>query len=203
MKGYYFITDSVLSRAGNISDVKNAVAAGVKVVQYRNKSASTLVLYKEALTLRKICKNITFIINDRLDIALASDADGVHIGQDDMPYKVARKMLGDKKIIGVTVHNLKEALKAQKHGADYLGFSPVFSTKTKLDAGRPAGPKLLSEIKKKVSIPVVAIGGINLLNVQDVISAGADGLCAISAVVCSNDVKSQIKKFQKLFLSSL
>lgn len=199
MKGYYFITDSSLSRAGNISDVKNALKAGVEIIQYRNKHASTKEMFEEALKLRKICKDATFLINDRVDIALAIGADGVHIGNDDMPYGVARKLLGKKKIIGVTVHSVKEAVEAQKMGADYLGVSPIFSTDTKKDAGIPVGVELIKEIKRFVSIPIIAIGGINLSNASGVIRAGADGLCAISAVVTKRDVKKEIQKFQELF----
>lgn len=201
ISGYYFITDSALSRKGNISDVKAAVSAGVKVVQYRNKNGSTREMFAEALKLKKICKGITFIINDRLDIALAVEADGVHIGQDDLPYETARKMLGKKKVIGVTVHNAEEAVTAGKNGADYLGVSPVFSTDTKSDAGKPAGVALIEKIKNSLgrTIHVIAIGGINLSNAAGVVNAGADGLCAISAVVTKDDVKGKIKEFQKLF----
>jgi len=199
IKGYYFITDSDLSKSGNISDVKNVVESGVGVVQYRNKSGSTKEMYEEAVKLKEICKNIIFLINDRIDIAIAVDADGVHIGQDDMPYKVARKMLGKNKIIGVTVHNVQEAKDAEKIGADYLGVSPVFSTDTKPDAGKPAGINIIKDIKRICKIPLIAIGGINLLNAEEVVKAGADGLCAISAVVAKGDVKAEIIKFQKLF----
>jgi thiamine-phosphate pyrophosphorylase len=199
MKGYYFITDSGLSRSGNIGDVEQAERCGVEVVQYRNKNAETLEMYKEALTLREICKKAAFLINDRIDIALAVDADGVHLGQSDMPYRAARKMLGSDKIIGITVHSLSEALEAQRLGADYLGISPVFSTRTKSDAGKPAGITLVEEIRAKVDIPLIAIGGINLSNAPEVIRAGADGICAISAVVAKGDVGREIRKFQELF----
>ncbi|MFH1198747.1 MAG: thiamine phosphate synthase [Candidatus Omnitrophota bacterium] len=200
MIGYYFITDAKLSRAGNVSDVRNAVKAGVKFIQYRNKCASTREMLDEALILRKICTKAKLIINDRVDIALAVNADGVHLGQDDLPCNIARKLLGKKKIIGVTVHSLKEALAAWKQGVDYLGVSPIFTTGTKLDAGKPAGVKLIREIKKCISIPVVAIGGINLSNAQDVIAFGADGLCAISAVIQKRDVKKEIEKFQNIIM---
>jgi thiamine-phosphate pyrophosphorylase len=199
MIGYYFITDAKLSRAGNISDVKKALKAGVKMVQYREKEASTKEMYEEALKLRKICKNVTFLINDRIDIALAVDADGVHIGQEDLPYVTARKLLGRKKLIGITVHNLKEALEAQRLGADYLGVSPIFSTKTKLDSKKPVGVSLIKKIRKHITIPMVAIGGINIFNAKEVVKAGADGLCAISAVVTQQNVKQEIEKFQLLF----
>jgi thiamine-phosphate pyrophosphorylase len=200
IRGYYFITDSSLSKAGNISDARNAVSAGVTVIQYRNKTGSTLEMYEEAAAIRRIASGrCSFLINDRIDIALAVNADGIHIGQDDMPYAAARKLLGKKKIIGVTVHNAAEAADAQYAGADYIGVSPIFATSTKQDAGRPAGIELIREIKKLVKIPVIAIGGINLDNATDVVAAGADGLCAISAVVAGGNVREEIKKFQRLF----
>ena len=199
MKGYYFITDSSLSRAGNISDVKQAEACSVCAVQYRNKNAETREMYIEAVRLREICRNAPFLINDRIDIALAVDADGVHLGQLDMPYRAARKMLGPEKIIGITVHNISEAMEAQLSGADYLGISPIFQTATKSDAGKPAGIALIEEIRARIDIPLIAIGGINLSNAPEVVRAGADGLCAISAVVAKEDVNGEIKRFQELF----
>jgi thiamine-phosphate pyrophosphorylase len=199
IKGYYFITDDALSRAGNLSDVKNAVSAGVTVVQYRNKSGSTRQMHEEALALNEICKDILFIVNDRIDIALSAGAGGVHIGQDDMPYESARKLLGPHKTIGVTVHNLEEALEAERLGADYLGTSPIFSTSTKTDAGAPCGVATIAEIKKKCRIPVVAIGGITMENAPEVIRAGADAICAISAVVARDNVREEIEKINELF----
>lgn len=199
MKGYYFITDSFLSRSGIVSDAKAALRAGVKVVQYREKSASSRQMYEEAKILRKLCAGVTFLVNDRIDIALSVGADGVHIGQCDLALPIARKLLGKKKIIGVTVHNLKEALTAQAQGADYLAVAPIFATRTKKDAGKPAGIGLLARIKQKVAIPVVAIGGINLAHADKVVHAGADAFCAISEVVKKSDVKAEIKKFQRYF----
>lgn len=200
VRGYYFITDARLSRAGNISDVKNALEADVSVVQYRNKEGSTKGLYEEALKLKKLCRNkAIFLINDRVDIALAVDADGVHIGTEDMPYVIARKLLGKNKIIGLTVHNIEEAKEAERLGADYISVSPIFATGTKKDAGAPVGVGLIKKTKKIVNVPVIAIGGITLDNAVEVVRAGADGLCAISAVVTKKDVKKEIEKFQKLF----
>jgi len=199
MKGFYFITDSRLSRRSNIGDVKNALAAKVEAVQYREKSLSTKEMYEEALILRKICKNAVFLINDRVDIALSVDADGVHIGQEDLPYRLARQLLGKKKIIGLTVHNLEEAAEAQELGADYIGVSPIFSTKTKKDAGRAAGVALIKKIRKSISLPIVAIGGINLSNAPQVIAAGADCICAISAVLTKPNIRAEIERFQRLW----
>jgi thiamine-phosphate pyrophosphorylase len=199
VKGYYFVTDSTLSRAGNVSDVRTAVACGVSTIQYRAKNVETREMIEEALALREICKDAVFLVNDRVDVALAVNADGVHLGQSDMPFSLARKILGKGKIIGVTVHDVDEALKAEARGADYLGVSPVFSTATKPDAGTPAGVALIREIRLRVSLPLVAIGGINLFNAAEVIRAGADSLCAISCVVASDDPAAQIRNIQELF----
>ncbi|MEI8349564.1 MAG: thiamine phosphate synthase [Candidatus Omnitrophota bacterium] len=202
MKGYYFITDAILSRAGNFSDVRNALRAGVRVVQYRNKCGSTKAMHEEALSLRALCKDILFIINDRIDIALSVGADGVHLGQEDLPYASARKLLGKKKIIGMTVHSVAEAKRAQSLGADYIGVSPIFTTQTKNDAGKALGVTIIEKIKKEVQLPLVAVGGIDLINAAFVITAGADSLCAISAVIRKANVKNEIEKFQRLFKNS-
>ncbi|MBN1498508.1 MAG: thiamine phosphate synthase [Spirochaetes bacterium] len=201
MKGYYFITDAGLSAAGVMSDVENAVASGVAVIQYRNKSAETRALYDEARRIAEICTGTgsLFVINDRVDIALAVGAGGVHIGTDDLPYREARRILGRDRIIGVTVHTVSEAREAESMGADYLGVSPVFATGTKADAGAPCGVAVLSEIRRACSVPLVAIGGIDLSNAGEVIAAGADMVCAISAVVTKPDVKAEILKFQRKF----
>jgi len=201
VKGYYFITDTELSLAGNENDVLCAVSCGVEVVQYRNKNAETRQMYEEAVLLRKICLDCgcIFLVNDRVDIALATQADGVHLGQSDMPCLAARKLLGSESIIGVTVHNLAEALAAESMGADYLGVSPIFQTATKPDAGKPAGIRLIEEIRAEVTIPLIAIGGINHFNAGEVVRAGADGLCAISCVVAKENVRDEILKFQDIF----
>ena len=199
IRGYYFITDSGLSRAGNISDIEQALKAKTGVVQYRNKTSNTREFYEEAIALRQICKNATFLINDRLDIALACNADGVHLGQSDMPYQTARELLGPDKIIGLTVHSLEDALEAQEMGADYIGVAPIFATSTKSDAGTPVGIEGLKEICQKVKLPVVAIGGIDLSNAKSVINAGADSICAISAVITKENVCAEVNKFQALF----
>ena len=199
MKGYYFITDASLSRAGNLSDVAQAMAAGVRVVQYRQKQGRLPDLVAEARQLRRLCRHNLFLINDRVDVALEVEADGIHLGQEDLSCLEARNLLGPDKIIGVTVHNLAEALAAQAGGADYLGVSPIFSTATKADAGLPAGVALVAAIRRRVSIPLVAIGGITLDNAPAVIGAGADMVCAISAVVTKAEVQREIEKFQTLF----
>ncbi len=201
MKGYYFISDSSLSAAGIMSDVKSAINAGARLIQYREKNTETSVMYERAGTIMTMCRNTgsKLIINDRIDIAMAVNAHGVHIGQSDMPYEAARRLLGDDKIIGVTVHNSDEALEAEKLGADYLGVSPIFATGTKNDAGAPCGLTVLEEIRSRCSIPIAAIGGIALDNVDEVIKAGADMLCMISAVITADDVTAEILRIQNKF----
>ncbi len=164
MRGYYFITEASLSRAGNLSDVAAAVAAKVRVVQYRQKQGLTGELVAEARQLRELCRGTLFLVNDRVDLALEVGADGVHLGQEDLSCHEARQRMGPDKIIGVTVHSVAEALAAQAGGADYLGVSPIFSTATKADAGAPTGVALLAEIRRQVTLPLVAIGGITLAN---------------------------------------
>jgi len=199
MRGFYFITHRPLSPAGLVADVATAVAAGVTVVQYRDKEADGRTLYTEARRLREVCRGILFLVNDRVDVALAVDADGVHLGQRDLPCPVARRLLGPRKIIGVTVSSLAEARQAIRDGADYLGVSPIFATRTKADAGPPAGLRLLAEIRAETGLPLIAIGGITLENAPEVVAAGADGLCAISALYARGELGEAIREFQRLF----
>jgi len=193
---FYLVTDSGLSKKGTLSDVREAVESGCRIVQYREKDKSTKEMVEEASKIKKICSGrAIFLINDRIDVALAVDADGVHIGQDDIPIELARKLLGKDKIIGLSVNNKEEAILAEKAGADYLGLGPIFDTSTKKDAGNGIGPLKIKEAKDAVKIPVVAIGGINKENCESVLQNGADSLVAISAVVCSDDVKKETKYF--------
>jgi thiamine-phosphate pyrophosphorylase len=199
LQGYYFVTDAGLSRAGNLSDVARAAAAGVGTVQYRAKAGSTRALYEEARALREVCRPALFLVNDRVDLALAVGADGVHLGQDDLSCEVARGLLGPHRVIGVTVHTVAEAVAAERDGADYVGVAPIFSTLTKADAGAPGGLELVRSVRAAVALPLVAIGGIDLANAPGVIAAGADAICAISAVVRAVDVAVEIAEFQRLF----
>jgi thiamine-phosphate pyrophosphorylase len=193
---FYFVTDSGLSKAGILSDVEKAVAAGCRIVQYREKSLSTKEMILEAAKIKEICGNeAIFLVNDRVDVALAVDADGVHIGQEDMPIETARSLLGPDKIIGLSVNNVEEALDAEKMSADYVGLGPIFNTSTKKDAGNGIGPESIHPVKDAVRIPVVAIGGINKQNSESVVIGGADSLVAISAVVCSDDVEKETRDF--------
>ena len=185
--GLCFITDHNTGGLSFLDMTQAVLRARVGWVQYRDKNASRRKVYEEAIKLKDLAgkHNAVFIVNDYSDIALAVDADGVHLGQDDLPVKEARKILGKGKIIGVSTHCIEQALEAEQAGADYIGFGPVFHTSTK-DAGNPRGTVLLGEIKNKVSIPVVAIGGINLENIHSVLETGVDAVAVASAILKGN-----------------
>lgn len=172
-----------------------AMQAGVKWVQYRDKERSRRDIYEESIRLMDMAKKFgaVLIINDHPDIGLAADADGVHLGQDDLPAKEARKIMGKSRIIGVSTHTVKQARDAERNGADYIGFGPVFYTTTK-DAGRPQGIEMLREIKSQVRIPVVAIGGITAENIGPVLEAGADAV-AVSSAILRGDIGENAKRF--------
>jgi thiamine-phosphate pyrophosphorylase len=138
-----------------------------------------------------------FIVNDRIDVALACGADGVHLGQDDIRVGVARQISPPGFIIGVSVGTVDEAVRAEQEGADYIAISPIFSTDSKKDAGQGRGLDVLREIRRSVSVPVIAIGGINLDNVHEVIATGADGVAVISVVVGSRNITAAARKLRK------
>lgn len=199
---YYFITDAKLTRKDIFSDVENAVCAGCRIIQYREKEKTDEEMIEESRQIKELCGNKAFfIVNDRVDIALAVDADGVHLGQADLEVSTARKVLG-RKILGVTVHDLEEARRAVDGGADYLGVSPIFPTTTKSDAGKACGTELIEKIRDEVNLPIVAIGGITKQNTSRVIRAGANSVAAISAVVCSDDVEREVGEFIRIIRES-
>jgi len=178
--------------------MSSAIAAGVRFFQYRNKKADRRHTYDVALRLAILAREsgVLFIVNDHPDIALAAGADGVHLGQDDLPIDIARKVLGSEKIIGISTHSQEQACEAQYHGADYVGFGPVFPTTTK-DAGALQGVEKVGLIRKCLSIPILAIGGINRGNVSDVMAAGADGVAVISAILSAPDIKEASAELAK------
>lgn len=190
---FYFITDETLSVNGVLDDVKEALLAGANFVQYRDKNGSTKHMHETGMRIRELCTKYgaKYIVNDRLDIALSTGADGVHIGQDDMPLKAAREILPHA-IIGVSCGTLEDAERAVN--ADYLGVTPIYPTSTKPDAGTPVGLNTLQHIAKGVNIPIVAIGGITLERVEEVMKAGATSVSAISATV-GDDVQNKVSEF--------
>lgn len=199
--GLCFITDRKASRLSHEEMVVRALKAGVRWVQFRDKEGSRREIYEESGSLRSITKDFdaVFIVNDHPDIALSVDADGVHLGQDDLPLKEARKIMGNSKLIGVSTHNLDQAIDAEKNGADYIGFGPVFDTMTK-DAGRPKGIGMLREIKNLVHIPVVAIGGISRNNAMSVFGTGADAVAVASAIL-GGDIGNNARRFLEIIRS--
>jgi thiamine-phosphate pyrophosphorylase len=169
--------------------MQQALAAGVRFFQYRNKNGLRKAVFETSLLLAKIARDAhaLFIVNDHTDIAVAVDADGVHLGQDDLPIASARKLLGENKLIGISTHSLAQAQEAERSGADYIGFGPVFPTLTK-DAGSAKEIAGLRTVVSSVAIPVIAIGGVDHQNVRDVIEAGAQGAAVISAVLRAEDI---------------
>jgi len=201
--GLYIITDEILAPGcSHIQIAKESLSGGAKIIQLREKRRSGRELYPLAQEIRSRCSqyNARFIVNDRLDIALASGADGVHLGQDDLPLSAARRLAPRPFLIGVSVGTVEEAVLAEREGADYLGVGPVYPTGTKPDAGPPVGPELIRIIRAAVTIPIVAIGGITLSNAGDVLAAGADGIAVISAVICSPDIAAASRKFADLMV---
>ena len=186
----YLVTDRGLARGRSTLDiVRAAVKGGVTCVQLREKECSTREFIEQALTIKDFLKmhRVPLIINDRLDVAQAVAADGVHLGQTDMPLATAKSILGDAMIIGISAESLEDAIEAEKGGADYLGVSPIYATPTKTDTAPPLGLEGLSEIRQAVKIPLVAIGGVNRTNSADVIRHGADGVAVVSAIVAADD----------------
>lgn len=196
---YYFITDRTLSRRNVIEDVEAALRAGVRVVQYREKTLPAGPMIDEARKIAELCRNrALFIVNDRLDVALASNADGVHLGPDDIELEDARRILGKGKIIGVSVSSVEEAKRCEELGADYVSLSPIFATATKKDAGQPLGIAAIREAGQKLRIPFTVIGGINQGNLPDVLDAGATSVCMMSAVLKAKDVEAEIRKVRRV-----
>lgn len=198
--GVYLVTDQSLSLGRRTADiVRDAVAGGATIVQLREKKASTRTFYEEALEVKRVLKGtgVPLIINDRLDIALAIDAEGVHVGNSDMPISMVRQLVGANKIVGLSIESLDDAKKEDIQYADYLGVSPVFSTTTKLDIAVPLGLEGTKIVTQMTGLPTVGIGGINLHNAAEVIAAGASGVAVVSAIVSQDDVvaaTSQLKR---------
>jgi thiamine-phosphate pyrophosphorylase len=196
----YLVTDrGMLNGADLFQAVGEAIRGGVTLLQLREKDVSSSDFYSIAVEMKKLAKSyqVPLIINDRLDIALAVDADGLHVGQEDLPLAVARKLLGPGKILGYSVSNLIEAEYGEKHGADYLGAGPVYHTGSKETAIEPIGTDRLKKIKEIVNIPVVAIGGIGMSNIGDVRETGVDGISVISAILAKQEAAAAARDLKK------
>jgi thiamine-phosphate pyrophosphorylase len=201
----YVITDETIAGGRSHGEIAQlAIAGGADVVQLRDKDLSCAGLAAIGREIAAITRKagVVFIVNDRLDVAIVCGADGVHVGQDDLRVSTARQLAPPGFIIGVSVGTVAEAVEAEREGADYLALSPTFSTVSKGDAGPGHGLDRLREIRRAVSIPVVAIGGISRQNVRDVIAAGADGIAVISAVVASPDITAAARELKDLVRES-
>jgi len=197
----YVVTDVTLRNGLTHTQIaKDAVSGGADVIQLRDKKMSGRELLITAREIRGITHNagVLFIVNDRIDIALASDADGVHLGQDDLPLLDARQLVMDEFIIGISVGSIAEAVNAEKCGADYVAVSPVFNTETKFGAGPGHGTTLITAVRQNLSIPVIGIGGIQKENVREVIFAGADGIAVVSAVINSGDITKAVQELKSI-----
>lgn len=197
----YVITDERLSRGrSHLAVAEAAIRGGADVVQLRDKEASGARLYEVALALRRLTRDagVPFLVNDRLDVAMAVDADGVHLGQEDLPASAARRILGPGKVLGVSAETVGEALLAEREGADYLGVGPVFEARgTKPDAGRPRGLEQIARIRAESGLPIVAIGGIDAGNARQVRNAGANAVAVISAVVAADDIEEAARRLKR------
>ena len=196
----YLVTDEGCLQGRALLDcVREALEGGVTLVQYRAKTASSAEMYAEALQLKALCDsfNVPLIINDRLDIAMAVGAAGVHLGQDDLPCAVARRILGEDYIIGVSAHNPAEAKAALQSGADYLGCGAVFGTATKADV-KKLGTDGLAAICKAKGLPVVGIGGVTADNYREVRAAGADGAAIVSGILAQPDIRATVRAIARV-----
>lgn len=199
----YLVTDRSLSLGRNIEwIVEEAVKGGVTMVQLREKDCSTREFIDLAVSLKKKLHpyHIPLIINDRLDVAMAADANGIHIGQSDMPYETARRLLGCNKVIGLSVESMEQVEEANKLDVDYIGISPVFGTPTKTDTNTPFGLEGLREAVKLSKHPTVAIGGINVENLQEIMRTGVNGAAVVSAICSVNDPKKVAKELQQIIM---
>lgn len=201
----YLVTDRELMSTGNLETaVEEAIEGGVTMVQLREKSASSKEFYEQAVRIKEITEHygVPLIINDRIDIALAVGADGVHIGQSDIPAATARMIIGPDMILGVSASSVGEALQAQIDGADYLGVGAMFHTGTKKDA-QIVSMEELKQIRQAVQIPIVAIGGINRENAASFRETKIDGLAVVSAIISKPDIKGAAAELKRLFLEGV
>lgn len=193
----YAITGEQFHPGKDMLDVmEQAILGGVDIIQLRDKSGDLVEIRKKAAALRRLTSQygVTFIVNDYIDIALEVEADGVHLGQGDVPLAEARRRMGSK-IIGISTHAIGEAIAAEREGADYIGVGPIYPTKTKLDVVAPVTISYVQEVSRTIKIPFVAIGGIKLHNVDEVIKAGATRICAVSEIVGSEHIQRTCQAF--------
>lgn len=194
----HVLTDTIVQNKFSHPDLaRMAIDGGADTIQFRQKKGSSLDMFRNAETIMQLCRDasVTMIVNDRIDIALAVDADGVHLGQSDIPLPVARKLLGAQKLMGGSATDFDELRKVIEGGADYVGFGPVFGTMSKENPGNPRGISFMKEVVERSSIPVVAIGGIKLNHVKELFATGIHGIAVISAICCEPDPAKATQRF--------
>lgn len=204
LRGLYVILDERWENTCSLVDVLRQIGeAGVRLVQYRNKTGAMREAYERAVRLREVAGKIgvKFIVNDRCDLALAVEADGVHLGQSDLPVDMARRLLGDDCLIGISTHRVEEVQEASKSGADYLGFGPIYETSTKKNHEPLVGLEGLRRVRDLTELPIFAIGGISPDSVPEVILAGASGVAVAAAILDAQNRDSTVAQFMSAFQS--
>ncbi len=202
--GLYGITVEKFSDGRtNVQVVEQMIKGGIKIIQYREKRSakSYRTILEECRQIRALTRaaGVTFIVNDYVDVALLVDADGVHVGQDDLPVAEVRKLLGSDKIVGLSTHSPEQAQEAVLAGADYIGVGPIFATRTKEDVCDVVGFDYLDWVVKNISLPFVAIGGIKLQNIDQVIQRGAKTICLVTEIVAAPDIAARVDELQAAF----
>lgn len=202
LRGLYLILDEASAGGRSlVSVLQDAAAAGARLFQYRNKLGSGAEAYRQALALRRAAAGAgaLFLVNDRCDLALAVKADGVHLGQQDLPLAMARRLLGPGRIVGVSTHRPEQVREADRGGADYIGFGPIYAPRSKADHEPVVGLEGLRAVRPLTRLPIFAIGGIGQDQVEAVLEAGADGVAVISAVMTAPDLSGAVKGFLSRF----
>jgi len=198
---FHVLTDTILqSNYSHVDLARMAIDGGADTIQFRQKSGTTLDMFRNAEKIMKLCRGagVTMIVDDRVDIALAVDADGVHLGQSDLPLPVARKLLGHDKLIGGSATDFDELQTVTEGDADYVGFGPVFGTLSKDNPGTPKGIEFMRQVSERSPIPVIAIGGIKLNHIRDLFATGIHGIAVISAICCDPDPAAATRKFMDI-----
>lgn len=202
--GLYGITAEKFSAGrDNVEVVRRMIEGGIRIIQYREKKAakSAAAIFAECLKIRELTRaaGVTFIVNDHVDVAMLVGADGVHVGQDDLPVEEVRRLLGPGKIIGLSTHSPEQAAEAVRCGADYIGVGPIFATRTKDDVCAAVGFPYLEWVRDHISLPWVAIGGIKLNNIDEIIRRGAKTICLVTEIVGAEDIPGRIRQLQAAF----
>ena len=198
LKGLYLVLDRDVAGERPLAEIaRSALVEGCRLFQYREKHRPKNEIYRVATELRSITAQgaATFIMNDFCDVALAVEADGVHLGQDDLPLTEARAILGKDRLIGISTHTIEQAREAEIGGANYIGFGPIYHTKTKNSARTPLGPNAAKKLREQIKIPIFGIGGINLTNIADLLPAGINGIAVLSAVLQAPEADVAVKRF--------